>query len=179
LLVMFIARELIVHAEFGDTRARLARIVGAGGLAGVSRAAYEDGLAHLVRVGPFGDVPGVSKLVIIRFLDPVYRKGTMRVALRWEAMGAAGGLFPVLDADLSLSAAGEHSARLGLCGCYRPPLGRVGAALDTAVLRRVAVATIDALLRDVADAVATPAAAPRAVKDASLPLHLAPEPGVS
>ncbi|HEV2377584.1 MAG TPA: hypothetical protein VGS19_36145 [Streptosporangiaceae bacterium] len=156
---MFIARELLVHAECGLAQARLARIAGARGLTQVSQAAYEDGLTRLVRVGPLGDTPGVSKLVAVRVLDPVHREDTMTVALRWEATGATGSLFPVLDADISLSPAGEQSARLALSGVYRPPLGHIGAALDKAILHRVGTATIDALLRRVADTVTRPAVA--------------------
>jgi hypothetical protein len=155
---MFIARELMVHAECGAAQARLAQIASASSLASVSQAAYQDGLTHLIRVGPFGDTPGASKLVAVRVLDPVYRENLMTVALRWEATGAAGGLFPVLDANISLAPAGEGSTRLTLTGSYRPPLGRIGAALDKAILNRVAAATIHALLYNIADALTSPAA---------------------
>jgi hypothetical protein len=155
---MFIGRELMVHAECGAARARLAQIASASGLASASQAAYQDGLTHLIRVGPFGDTPGVSKLVAVRVLDPVYREDLMTVALRWEATGAAGGLFPVLDANISLAPAGEHSTRLTLTGSYRPPLGRIGAALDTVILGQVAAATIHALLHGIAGALTSPAA---------------------
>jgi hypothetical protein len=155
---MFVARELIVDADCGAVRARLAQIA-AGGLARPSQAAYQDGLTHLARVGPFGDIPGVSKLVAVRVLDPVHRQDTMMVALRWEATGAAGTLFPVLDANISLSPAGEHSTRLALSGAYRPPLGPIGAALDKAILNRVAAATIHALLHGIAVALTSPATA--------------------
>lgn len=175
---MFIGRELVVHAECGAAQARLARIATVDGLAGVSLAAYEHGLTHLIRTGPFGDVPGISKLVAVRVLDPVYREGTMSVALRWEATGVAGGLFPVLDADISLSPAGEHAARLALAGSYRPPLGRIGAALDRAVLHRVAAATMSALLRSIGGAVASPAPAEHAAEGLCPGLRLAPEPGI-
>ena len=50
--------------------------------------------------------------------------------------------------------------RVALAGCYRPPLGRLGAGLDRAVLSRVATATIRALLRSVAEAAASPEHAP-------------------
>ena len=156
---MFIARELIVHAECGAAQARLAQIASASGLVSASQAAYQDGLTHLVRVGPLGDTPGVSKLVAVGVLDPVYREDAMTVALRWEATGAAGGLFPVLDANISLSPAGEQSTQLALSGSYRPPLGRIGAALDTVILNRVAAATIHALLHSIADALTSPATA--------------------
>jgi hypothetical protein len=55
------------------------------------------------RSWPSGDAPGVSKLVQVRFLNLVHRSATMTVPLRWEVTGAAGGLFPVLDADLTQS----------------------------------------------------------------------------
>jgi hypothetical protein len=119
----------------------------------------QDGLAAVIRVGPFGDVPGASKLVRVRFLDPVYRGDAMRLALRWEATGVTSGLFPVLDADISLTPAGEQTTRLALAGSYRPPLGGLGAGLDKAILNRVATATIRALLRKVADNLASPGTA--------------------
>lgn len=97
----------------------------------------------------------------------MYRTGTTTVALRWEATGASGGLFPVLDANICLSPAGEQSARLALSGSYRPPFGRVGAALDTVILGRVAAATIDALLHSIADALTSPAAAGHVADDTS------------
>jgi hypothetical protein len=80
------------------------------------------------------------------------------VALRWEATGPTGVLFPVLDADLTLTPAQRSSTtpdsppgtRLRLLYSYRPPLGRLRAAIDTAVLSRVATATIRSLLDDLA-----------------------------
>ncbi|HCU93036.1 MAG TPA: hypothetical protein DHU96_09990 [Actinobacteria bacterium] len=121
---MFIARELVVDAAFGAAQAGLVRVMDAGGLTRPSQVAYEGGLTRVIRVGPFGDTPGVSKLVQVRFLSPVQRGSTMAVPLRWEAAGPAGGLSPVLDADLILAADGEDRTRVALTGCYRPPLGR-------------------------------------------------------
>ena len=54
------------------------------------------------------------------FLPPVERPGTTTVGLRWEASGAATGLFPVLDADITLAVASEHTTTLTLSGVYRP-----------------------------------------------------------
>jgi hypothetical protein len=78
------------------------------------------------------------------------------LALRWQATGPGGGLFPALDADIWLTPAGEHSARLSLAGVYRPPLGALGAGLDRAVFHRVADATARSLLARVADVLARP-----------------------
>jgi hypothetical protein len=154
---MFVTRHLIAEAGFAAARARLAQLIDRGSLTEVSRDAYE---GALMRVGPFGDAPGISKLVQVRILGPVRRDGTWTVWLRWEATGVARELFPVLDADLMLMAEGTDRTRVTLNGCYRPPLGRLGAGLDRAVLHRVAWATIGTLLRSIADGLAEPGRVP-------------------
>jgi hypothetical protein len=126
---MFTSQELIVEARFAAARQLLARMVADGGLTGVSRDAYNGALTRLIKVGPFGDTPGISKQVQVRLIGPVQRDGTTTLWLRWEATGPAGGLFPVLDADLQLRPEGLEKARLTLNGCYRPPLGRLGLRL--------------------------------------------------
>jgi len=148
---MFTSQELTVNARFAAAREGLTRMVAGGGLTGVSQDAYEGALTHLINVGPFGETPAVSKQVQVRLIGPVRRDGTTTVWLRWEATGPAGGLFPVLDADLLLRPESPDKTRLTLNGCYRPPLGRLGASLDRAVLHRVAAATIRALLCGIAD----------------------------
>jgi hypothetical protein len=157
---MFTSQELIVDAGFAVARARLARMVADGGLTGVSQDAYEGALTRPIRVGPFGDAPGVSKQVQVRLIGPVRRDATTTVWLRWEATGPAGGLFPVLDADLLIRSEGSEKTRMTLNGCYRPPLGRLGAGLDRALLHRVTAATIRALLRGIADALTEPKQVP-------------------
>lgn len=156
---VFTAHELVVDLASGAAQARLVNLVRGGALRGPSQAAYEWGLEGMIRVGPFGEVRGASKLVQVRFLDPVYRGEVMTVGLRWEATGPAGSLFPVLDADITVAPAGENTARVALVGSYRVPLGRLGASLDKAVLHHVATATIRSLLAGVADALTSPAPA--------------------
>jgi hypothetical protein len=165
---MFVAHALVLDVGFGAARARLAHLVYRGELSGSSEEAYEDGLATLIRVGPFGDLPGASKLVRVSFLDPVYREEAMTVGLRWEATGATVGLFPVLDADIEIAPAGDQQTRLALVGSYRPPLGRFGAGLDKVLLNQVATATVSALLRDVADALVSPAPATQRCKGSAV-----------
>ena len=159
-LGMFDSQELIVDAGFAAARARLARMVADGGLTGVSRDAYQGTLTRLIRVGPFGAAPGISKQVQVRLIGPVRRDATTAVWLRWEATGPAGGLFPVLDADLLLRSEGLERTRMTLKACYRPPLGRLGAGLDWALLHRVATATIRTLLRGIADTLTEPEQVP-------------------
>lgn len=159
---MFIAHEVTVNAPFGAAAARLVSVINRGALQGASGIAYDAGVAAALRVGPFGDLPGFSKLVHVQFLDPIRRSATMTVALRWEAAGVTGELFPVLDADLILARYGDDQSRLAVTGSYRPPFGRAGAVLDGAIMHRIALATIRSLLANVADAIAYPAAGSQA-----------------
>ena len=156
-------------------QARLTNLLRDGRLAQASHDAYAGEGAALMRVGPAGAVPGASKLVKVLFLDPVYRPESMRVAIRWEATGPAGSLFPLLDADISLTPAGGQVTRLALAGAYRPPFGRLGGGLDRAILHRVATATLRALLAGVAEALASPA--PAAVRQAGGSRWPVPETG--
>jgi len=104
-------------------------------------------------------VPGLSKLVRVQVLPAVQRGAVIVLALRWEATGAGGRLFPVLDANITLLPDGEQAALLGLEGVYRPPAGAAGAWLDRAVLHRFADATIRSFLHRIADAISDPAPA--------------------
>jgi hypothetical protein len=148
---MFVSDERGLAVSFDEASSRLTRLVNGGGLRGVSETAYQDGGEGLMRVGPLGDAPGLSRLVRVRAVEPVYRDGTMAVGLRWEAEGVTGGLFPVLDADIRLTA-DDDGVRVALTGSYRPPLGALGARLDRLLLSTVATATIRALLVRIAAA---------------------------
>ena len=99
-------------------------------------------------------------------------------ALRWEATGPGGALFPALDADIKLTPAGEDATMLTVAGIYRPPLGGLGAGLDRAIMHRVAQATIRAFTHHIGSAIAHPAAAPAAGHTPKLPEPAPlPEPG--
>lgn len=154
---MFLAEDLIVGIGIRQAQARLVSLLYGNWLTEASENAYGENVTGLLVVGPAGGV--VAKLVRVSFLDPIYRDDTMSVGLRWEAAGTAGRLFPVLDATITICPEGEKAARLALAGSYRPPLGHLGAALDTAILHRVATATVRALLHNVADAITRPMAA--------------------
>ena len=153
---MFSVHEVTVEVAHEEVLARLTHLINWGSLHGISDAAHQGGLDLLMRVGPFGDLPGLSKLVRVRALVPVRHGAATSVSLRWEATGVTGELFPVLDADLTVLRTEDRRCQLRLMGSYRPPLGRVGAALDHAIMRRVADATIRSLLERVAAAVSTP-----------------------
>jgi hypothetical protein len=150
---MFVSQERVLPVSFAVASARLAGLPGGGWFREASQAVYQDGVAYLMRVGPAGAVPGVSRLVRVQFTEPAVRDGMATIGLRWEAAGVTGGLFPVLDADIRLTddhQAGEDAVRVTLTGSYRPPLGALGAGLDRLVLHTVATATLHALLDRVA-----------------------------
>jgi hypothetical protein len=145
---MFAADDLMIDAPFQVVSGRLTHLLNHRALHAVCEDAYEGGWELTLRVGPFGGVRGLSRLVRVRTLEPVHRGERMTVALRWEATGATGDLFPVLDAELILSSAGEGRSRLELLGSYRPPWGRAGVVVDKMIMGRVAEATIGSLLDD-------------------------------
>ena len=138
---MFVGDEVRLDVSFAIARERLARLSESGALFEPS----EDAYTGLARVGP----AGLSKLVRVQVRELSWTDRSAGLALRWEATGTGGGLFPVLDADLRLAALGEGTV-LTMAGTYRPPLGSLGEALDRAILHRVAGATVRSFLAQVA-----------------------------
>jgi hypothetical protein len=113
---MFVGHEIPLGVSYPEARAGLVRLTHGGWLSDASGGAFCEGLAGLVKVGPLGDMPGASKLVRVLMLEPVERDGSLTLSLRWEATGAMGRLFPVLDANIILIPAGENQSQLaGRC----------------------------------------------------------------
>jgi hypothetical protein len=162
---MFVADEVLLDLSFAAAVAQLTEMARGGLLTRVSQGAYGDGLTGLARVGTLGAAPGMSKLVELHLLDVVTRGESAVLPLRWQATGPGGRLFPALDADLALTPAAEHATRLSLAGAYRPPLGTVGAGLDTAIFHNVAQAKMRSLLTRVADALTRPQSPPGAAPE--------------
>ena len=109
----------------------------------------EAGMDVVVAVGP----GALAKRVRARLLEPHRAGNSTVVPVRWEATGPTGKLFPSLDADLAVTPVDAITCVLSLIGSYRPPLGAVGGALDQVAMRRVAQATVDGWLRQIASAV--------------------------
>ena len=127
----------------------LDRAVADSGLVAESRRAVDEGLVFLMRVGPRGS-QGPSKDVLVRFLPVRPVGGRYVLPLCREVTGSTGRLFPTLDGNLELVAEGDAVSRLSIVASYDPPLGRLGVTLDRAGMSRVASATMQALLREVA-----------------------------
>jgi hypothetical protein len=167
---VFVAQDVETGVRFSVARSRLVELIGGRALADASRAAYGAGLASLPGQPAFAR-PVPAQLMRVRCLEPVHGAEHMTAGLRWEAAGAPGGLFPVLDADLTVAAIGPQVSRLALAGVYRLPAGD---ELDPASVGQVADTTVRALLGAVAaylSATSFPAASlPRAATRRSRPV---------
>lgn len=162
---------------FNAAQTRLTNLTRGGLLHRASHDAYQELGTGLARIGPLGAVPGLSRLVTVRFTDLSVREDSAVGAIRWEAAGPTGRLFPALDADIKLIPAGPDTTVLAVSGSYRPPLGSLGAGADRAIMRRVAQATIRAFTDHIAAAIVHPAAAPAAGRTDTTPeLISRPEP---
>jgi hypothetical protein len=157
---MVVTQSLVIDTGIAAARARLHRLVRGSRPAGGSRGGHEGVFTHRIRLGPFGDAPGVSELVTVRFVGPVRRGAVTTVWLRVQQAGPESGMFPVLDGDLTLTAESLEQARLTLNASYRPPHDGIGAGLDRAVMHHSASATIRALLHSIAAALDEPRLGP-------------------
>jgi hypothetical protein len=155
--LVFTRAEKALSVDFATAAARLAHVGQDSWLDKISADSYEEGLTGLTKVGPFGPNSVVSKLVKVNVRDVVRRGDNAVLTLRWEATGPGGGLFPALDADITLVPEGDRASRLILDGVYRPPLAGLGAGLDRVILRHIANSTAKSLLDEVAGAICRPA----------------------
>jgi hypothetical protein len=166
---MFVGDEVVLDVSLAVAQARLANLAQNDLLRSASEDAYGAGITGLARVGPMG----LGKVVRVHVRPLAETGGHAGLAIRWEATGSGGGLFPALDADITLVRAGQTTL-LVLAGVYRPPLGPLGTALDRAALHRVAAATIRNFLGRLAADIAGPAGTPEAGAGAVPPGHVAP-----
>ncbi len=135
---MFVGDEVVLDVSFAAARARLADLTRNDLLQSASEDAYGEGITGQARVGALG----LYKVVRVHVRPLGEAGGHVGFAIRWEASGPGGMLFPSLDADITLVPASDRTTLLVLAGVYRPPFGPLGTALDRAALHRVAAATI-------------------------------------
>jgi hypothetical protein len=125
---------------------------------GLARTAGDRGEQLLVEVGFGSHEHRLEREVEISFGTPMRFPSQTVLPMSWRPTSGER-LLPALEADLEVAPLGPHRTQLAISARYRPPLGAVGRALDRALLRRVAEATV----KDFLDRVA-----------AGLPLHPAP-----
>ncbi len=154
--MMFVHAVRVVPVPIARAQHRLRTYLNlSGDLGGDAVAAFQEG-QRVLDAGP----AWLHTQVLVQSLRPVAKGDATVVPLRWVATGQLTSLLPVFDAGIELNAAGDDTSRLALRGNYRPPLGKVGALIDTAILHTVAQATADAFLTRVDAALRDPAAAP-------------------
>jgi hypothetical protein len=152
---MFVNRQADLPIAVADAQARLADLTHAGWLLSASQDAYEAG-ASLARSGAPGSAWCMCGLVAVHTRNQAAHHNLARLALRWEAATPGGERFPALDADITLTPAGDRTTTLALTGVYRPPPRQQGVADDRATVERVVAATIGVFLDRIAAAICRP-----------------------
>lgn len=151
---MFVGERVLLGVSLDAARAWLGRLAADGLLRGAAEYAYGQGIVGLAEEA--GPAAGMSRLAAVRAGEVAETPDGARRGLRWEAIGPAGGLFPALDANLTLSAAGQATTVLSLAGVYRLP-AQAAAAVDPALVRGCAAVTIRSFLARLACALMRPA----------------------
>ena len=132
---MFIQYYGIVERPFSDVEADLLSIGDA--LAESADVAYRHGEGLAVRIGG----GAVAKTVLLDLRAPTRGESTTTLPLEWWATGTPG-LFPRMEAELTVADMGGSLTQVLFQGNYQPPLGSVGRILDRAVLHRFAEASV-------------------------------------
>jgi hypothetical protein len=92
----------------------------------------------------------IRKRVTVELGEPENRGEWTNVPVSWKATFPES-LFPVLTGRLEVVPVEEHVTRLTVSGMYEPPLGRLGALIDDAVMHSVADATVRELTESIAE----------------------------
>jgi hypothetical protein len=151
---MFVRAEMIVNTCFDVAHIGLSELAGHDSLTRACESAYGDGLAGLARVGSARAAGVVSTLVGVYARDLVTYEDRAVLTIRWEAAGAGGGVFPALDADITLISAAAGSSRLAIDGAYRPPICPHADDPCGTLLNGVAAPTVRSLLGRIAALIA-------------------------
>ena len=90
---MFAGDEVLLEVSFAVACERLTRLTESGALITTSEDSYSRESGALTRVGAIG----LSRLVRVQVRELPGTERSAGIALRWEAVGPGGGLFPVLE----------------------------------------------------------------------------------
>jgi hypothetical protein len=92
----------------------------------------------------------IRKGVTVELGEPENRGQWTNVPVSWKATFPER-LFPVLIGRLEVVPVEKRVTRLTVSGTYEPPLGRLGALIDEALMHSVAEATIRELTESIAE----------------------------
>jgi len=153
---MFIGDQVQLNIGFAAARTRLGNLASCGVLLGASEHAYGETITGLAEAG---SAPGASQLAGVRPGEITETCGTAQLPVHWEATTGDGNLFPALDADLTLTPAGDQTTVFALTGVFRPPPGLADAGLGQEIVGWFAAAAIRMFLARMASALVHPAGA--------------------
>jgi hypothetical protein len=157
--MVFVSEAVLLDISFDAGRTGLKQLITDGALLTASHAAYDEGVLggrERARAGPPRPAPMKSRLVRVRFREPVPHGNSVVLTLRWEAAGDGDGLFPALDADITITPVAARATLLRVEGSYRAPSGAPGSAPDPTILYRIATTTIRAFLGHLGDVITGP-----------------------
>jgi len=153
---MFIGDHVQLNIGFAAARTRLGNLASCGVLLGASEHAYSETITGLAEEGT---VPGASQLAGVRPGEITETRGTAQLPVHWEATTGDGNLFPALDADLTLTPAGDQTTVFALTGVFRPPPGLADAGVDHEIVCWFAGAAVRVFLARLACALVHPSGA--------------------
>lgn len=151
---VFLGDHILLDVDFDAARYQLGRLAGNGVL--LSAAEYAYGMVITGLVETVGPAAGMSRLAGVRAEDVTETPDGARLWLRWEAIGPDGAVYPALDADLTLTPAGETTTSLALAGVYRLP-GQAEAEFGPGIVRCFAAVAIRSFIARLACALMHPA----------------------
>ena len=150
---LFVGDHIVMDVCLDSAKCQLKRLAGDSVLLGASEYAYGAAITGLAQEA--GPAAALSRLAGVEPGDVVETRDRARLWLRWLAIGPDGALFPALDADLTLTPAGDQTV-LTLAGVYRLP-GQAAAGLDPATVRCFATVAIRSFIARLACALMHPA----------------------
>lgn len=144
---VFVERRIVLDRSYDELAPQLAN--GVHRLGPWAADAYREGerISATIRAG---DTP-IARSVELRVTHLTRSRDRTVLTLGWRATGRTAALFPSMAAELILERADGESSTLALRGRYEPPGGKVGSLADRAVMHRVADASVDNFLANVAD----------------------------
>jgi hypothetical protein len=154
----FIGDHVLLDVGFAAARSRLGQLAGGGVLLGASEHAYGETITSLAEPG---SAAGASQLAGVSPGDITEEPSMARLPVHWEATTGHGTLFPALDADLTLTPAGDQATVFALTGVFRPPPGMADADLDHQIVCWFAAAAIRVFLARLAAALVHPSGSPK------------------
>jgi hypothetical protein len=154
---LFIGDHVLLNVGFAAARARLGNLAGGGLLLGASEHAYGETITGLADAA--GSVASAFQLAGVRPGDITETPGRAQLPVHWEVTTGDGELFPALDADLTLTPAGEATTVFALTGVFRPPPGVVDAGLEREIVCWFAAAAVRVFLARLAAALVHPSGA--------------------